>query len=96
MAKFRFPKAAESGCWVCKRIASQVCSKRCFAAAEGWFARTIGTEDPNIIETIIDPGANDIHSIDLHIFWPDEGGPPPSIELHHQEHEVQKVQILQQ
>jgi hypothetical protein len=60
------------------------------------FARTIGTEDPNIIETIVDPGANDIHSIDLHIFWPDEGGPPPSIELHHQEHEVQKVQILQQ
>jgi hypothetical protein len=60
------------------------------------FARANGTEDPKIIETMIDPGANDIHSIDLQIFWPGDGGPPPSVELHHHEHEAQNVQILQQ
>jgi len=59
------------------------------------FARTIGTEDPKIIETIIDPKANDVHSIDLQIFWPDDGGPPPSVELH-QEHQAQSLQVIQQ
>ena len=58
------------------------------------FARTIGTDNPKVIETIIDPNASDVHSIDLQIFWPDDGGPPPCVELHHQQQETQEVQIL--
>jgi len=59
------------------------------------FARTIGTEDPKVIETIIDPDALDVHSINLEIFWPDGAGPPPSVELREREHQRQQIQLYQ-
>lgn len=49
------------------------------------FARTIGTENPKTIQTIIDPASSSVRSIDIQIFWPDGAGPPPLIELRHQQ-----------
>ena len=48
------------------------------------FERKIGTEDPEVIRTIIDPeetGVSGIQTIDLRIDWPDDAPPPPSIEI---------------
>jgi len=59
------------------------------------FARQIGTEDPKVIEKIIDPAASDIHCIDLHIFWPGDKGPPPSVDLYQQRQQPQYVRICQ-
>src|SRR5258708_20580452 len=57
------------------------------------FARTIRSPHSNVIETIVDPVASDVHSIDLQIFWPDGAGPPPSIELHQRKKESQHLEI---
>lgn len=60
---------------------------------ERLFARIIGTEDPKIIETIVDPAASDFRSIELQISWPDGAGPPPFIDLYQQEQQEQRVHI---
>jgi hypothetical protein len=56
------------------------------------FARAIGTEDPKIIQTIIDPKTSDVRSIDIRVFWPDGGGPSPSMQLRQTKQEMH-VQI---
>jgi len=55
------------------------------------FARMIGTEDPKVIQTIIDPTGAGAHSIELQIFWPDGSGPPPSFPLCELQHKRQEV-----
>jgi hypothetical protein len=58
------------------------------------FDRRIGTENPEIIKTVIAPDISDPHVIEIHISWPPRLGPPPSYCLrqkHHQQEIVQKV-----
>lgn len=55
----------------------------------GLFAGHIGTEDPEIIRTVIDPPSSSAHTIDIEIFWPDGAGPPPSVELRQDKQQVQ-------
>jgi hypothetical protein len=47
----------------------------------GLFNRTIGTDDPKAIKTIIDPTSTDAEAIEVKIAWPKGEGPPPSIYL---------------
>jgi hypothetical protein len=55
------------------------------------FARTIGSEDPNALESIIDPTEPGAHAIELHISWPDGDGPPPSMSLQECQNQPQQV-----
>jgi hypothetical protein len=55
------------------------------------FARAIGTEDPKLIKTIIDPSISDARSIEVHIFWPDGGGPPPSLSVYQSQTVQQQI-----
>jgi hypothetical protein len=55
------------------------------------FARKIGTENADTIEKLIDPSGPKFEAIDIHIYWPDGSGPPPSVEIIQQHHTVQHV-----
>lgn len=57
------------------------------------FARSIGTENPKLIESVIDPPEQEARSITVHIFWPDGAGPPPSVLLHRRQQGNQQVQL---
>lgn len=56
------------------------------------FAGSIGTENPKLIKSVIDPPKLEARSITIHIFWPDGAGPPPSPLLHRQQQGNQQVQ----
>jgi hypothetical protein len=56
------------------------------------FDGSIGTDNPKIIERVIDPPKSEARSVTIHIFWPDGKGPPPSLPLHLQQHGCQQVQ----
>jgi hypothetical protein len=56
---------------------------------DAMIARTLGTEDPDIIRTIIDPDAPNVRSIEIQIFWPDRAGPPESLKLRQYNQETQ-------
>ena len=53
------------------------------------FAHSIGTEDPNILASIVDPAEPSVHAIELHISWPDGAGPPPSVSIEQEQHQQQ-------
>lgn len=59
------------------------------------FAGSIGTDDPTIIRSVIDPSESigaEARCITVHIFWPDGKGPPPSLQLHREQQECQQTQ----
>jgi hypothetical protein len=49
---------------------------------ERLFARTIGTQDRKIIDAIVDPRQTGPEAVELQVFWPKGGGPPPSVPIH--------------
>ncbi len=53
---------------------------------QGLFARTIGTEDPETIEAIVDPRATSAEAVEVRISWLPGEGPPPTtpLKLHSQ------------
>ena len=59
------------------------------------FARQIGTEDPQIIKTVIAPDAHTRRTIEIHISWPPGSGPPPSCRLRHYHRETIEQKIYQ-
>jgi hypothetical protein len=59
------------------------------------FARTIGTDKPKIIESIIDPANSGHRVIEIQIFWPDGGGPPPSLPVHAEHRQIQQQRLWQ-
>lgn len=60
------------------------------------FDRQIGTEDPEIIKTVIAPDMkDDPHVIEIRISWPDGSGPPPSLHLRQEHHQQVHVHIRQ-
>jgi hypothetical protein len=61
------------------------------------FVGSIGTENPKLIKSVIDPPNSEGRSITLHIFWPDGAGPSSSRLLHRQTQEHrQLVQRIRQ
>jgi len=56
------------------------------------FDGSIGTDDPKIIEKVIDPPKSAVRSVTIHIFWPDGKGPPPSFPLRLHQQGCQQVQ----
>jgi len=55
------------------------------------FTRTIGTEDPKLIRTIIDPVGSGVHSIEIRIFWPDGKGPRGPLAIQEPHHQSQQA-----
>jgi hypothetical protein len=58
------------------------------------FDRQIGTDDPNIIKSVIAPTPEEPRVIEIRISWPDHSGPPPSFDLqqeHHQQEALQRI-----
>jgi hypothetical protein len=62
-----------------------------FSDLLGMFARTIRTDNLKIIESIIDPTKSGGRVIEIQIFWPDSGGPPPGLVIHAQQSQTQRV-----
>jgi hypothetical protein len=56
------------------------------------FARSIGTEDPDVLSRIVDPTEPHVHALELHVFWPEGSGPPPSVSLSEWQEERHRVQ----
>jgi hypothetical protein len=57
------------------------------------FAHSIGTEDPKILASIVDPAEPSAHAIELHISWPDGARPPPSVWIEQEQHHQQQIHL---
>jgi hypothetical protein len=57
------------------------------------FARMVGTDDPRVIDQIVDPEKSMLDSISIRIFWPDRFGPPSTVELHDEQSLQRHVQL---
>ncbi len=56
-------------------------------------ARKIGTEDQEVLRTIIDPEAQGQQTIEIQVFWPgDAPPPPPAVRICQSTRQVQQVQ----
>ena len=56
------------------------------------FGREIGTEDPEILRSLIDPSSSHVHAIELRVTWPDHGGPPPSLYIQQTQETIHLIQ----
>jgi hypothetical protein len=54
-------------------------------------AGSVGTEDPTIIDDLIDPLTDGGRTIDIDVFWPEGTAPPGTVELERYVQEPQKV-----
>lgn len=57
------------------------------------FDSAIGTNDRNIIDSVIAPKKGDPRIIEIRIFWPDGSGPPSSLRLHNTHHQNEVLHI---
>jgi hypothetical protein len=60
------------------------------------FDRQIGTDDPDVIESVIAPTPGDPRVVEIRISWPDHSGPPPSFHLQQQHHHQKVLQRVRQ
>jgi hypothetical protein len=57
------------------------------------FAHSIGTEDPKVLASIVDPAEPSAHAIELHISWPDGAGPPSSVWIEQEQRHQQQIHL---